>query len=205
MERLIEYGGIASLRPADTNEAELYAPPAPISSAVFDGAGLNDLTPGGTFTGTEPTRFKVVIDGEGTPDTINWTKDGGVTWEATGVSITGAAQTLENGISITFAATTGHSMGESWEFTVSMVEVNGVLRIVNQDTTFQTYGVAHTFASGAAAGKDWIIPDGKQISKLWTDEASIHAKYGEYIRVKSGAADKVSFHLSGQLITKMPD
>lgn len=205
MRRIIEYGRIAALRPSDTNEAQLYAPPAPISSAVFTGSGLDDLTPGGAFTGAEPTRFKVVIDGEGTPDTFKWSKDGGLTWEATGVAVTGAAQTLENGITITFGATTGHTIADAWEFTVDMVEINGLLRVANQDTTAQAYGVAHTDGSGAAAGEDWIVPDGKDIGLKDAHEISLHVKYGEYIRIKSGAADKVSFHVSGQKITKKPD
>lgn len=87
---------------------------AAVEAAVFSGTGLNDATSSGTFAGTEPTEYLVEIDATGTPDTFKWSKDGGSTWEATGVSITGAAQTLDSGVEVTFAATTGHTLGDQW-------------------------------------------------------------------------------------------
>lgn len=89
----------------------------PLSSVTFSGSGLNDLTVSGTYTGSLNATYVVVIDAEGTPDTFKWSNDGGDTYEATGVAITGSAQTLEKGISVTFAATTGHTNTESWSFT----------------------------------------------------------------------------------------
>lgn len=87
-----------------------------IEAAVFDGSGLDDMTSGGTYTGTAMKKFRVEIDGTGTPDTFKWSNDNGLTFEATGVSITGAAQTLEDGVTITFAATTGHTLNDKWNF-----------------------------------------------------------------------------------------
>jgi uncharacterized phiE125 gp8 family phage protein len=89
---------------------------------------LNDMTAGGTFTGTARTTFEVEIDAEGTPDTFKWRKitrdsNGSKTygsWTAT-VSITGAAQTLADGTTVTFNATTGHTPGDAW--TVQLYEV----------------------------------------------------------------------------------
>lgn len=85
---------------------------------TFYGVGLNDLTVAGTYSGTGKTVFRVVIDGEGTPDTFKWSDDDGVTWTAETEAITGSAQTLSNGVTITFGATTGHTTGEYWRFTV---------------------------------------------------------------------------------------
>lgn len=87
-----------------------------ITTAVFTGTGLDDLSSGGTYSGGPQTNIIVEIDGEGTPDTFQWSLDGGSTWEDTTVAITGSAQTLQEGITITFAATTGHDSGDQWAF-----------------------------------------------------------------------------------------
>lgn len=73
---------------------------------------LDDLTPSGTYSGSGASTFDVEIDAEGTPDTFKWRQDGGA--YTTGVAITGAAQLLADGVSVTFAATTGHSFASSW-------------------------------------------------------------------------------------------
>lgn len=78
----------------------------------FKGSGLNDATWGTGFSDTASAHFEVVIDGEGTPDTFKWRKNGG-SWN-TLVAITGAAQTLSDGQQITFAATTGHNLNDQW-------------------------------------------------------------------------------------------
>lgn len=78
----------------------------------FRGAGLNDITWGGTITLAASAVFEVAIDAEGSPDTFKWRKDGGA-W-TTGVSITGSAQTLSDGVEVTFAATTGHTLADAW-------------------------------------------------------------------------------------------
>jgi hypothetical protein len=84
----------------------------------FKGSGLNDLTWGTGFSGAVSESFKVVIDGMGTPDTFAWSFDVAgaelFTPGASGVAITGAAQTLADGQTITFAATTGHTTNDQW-------------------------------------------------------------------------------------------
>lgn len=93
------------------------------STAVsFTGAGINDMTMAGYYSGSTDKDFEVEIDGTGTPDTFKWSNDGGSTYEATGVSITGAAQTLEDGITVTFGATTGHTSGNKWTFASTFSE-----------------------------------------------------------------------------------
>jgi hypothetical protein len=79
--------------------------------------GLDDLTPGGTFNHQSDISYRVKIDGLGTPDTFTWSADGGTTWTATGVAVTGAAQTLNYGTTVTFGATTGHTLNNYWDFT----------------------------------------------------------------------------------------
>lgn len=78
----------------------------------FNGSGLNDLTWGTAFSGASSAQFEVVIDHNGTPDSFKWRKDAGAWTED--VAITGSEQTLSDGQKITFAATTGHTIGDKW-------------------------------------------------------------------------------------------
>ncbi len=75
------------------------------------GSGLSDITAGGTTTGVNQV-FKVTIASEATPDTFDWTVNGVA--GASGVSITGGAQALSEGLTVTFSATTGHDLGDVW-------------------------------------------------------------------------------------------
>jgi hypothetical protein len=63
------------------------------------------------------TNYKVQIDSTGTPDTFKWSDDGGSTWDAENVAIVAGAQSLNNNVEITWAATTGHGVGEYITFT----------------------------------------------------------------------------------------
>jgi len=71
------------------------------------------MTKSGTYTGTEDIRYLIEIETVGAPDTFRWSNDNGATWTS-GVSVTGGAQLLENGLSITFGATTGHDIDDYW-------------------------------------------------------------------------------------------
>lgn len=80
------------------------------TATSFVGSGLNDVTFGGTYTGTDSVSFTVVVQTAGTPDTFKWKKnDGSYT---TGVAMTGSAQTLSDGVTVTWAATTGHTVAD---------------------------------------------------------------------------------------------
>ncbi len=83
----------------------------------------------------------------------------------------------------------------------SATQIDGLLRICNQDTSERTCRVAHTTAGHgdvAADGDDWLYYD-NVISKNTTIEISIHATATETIRVQASVADKLSFHLSGNV------
>ena len=79
---------------------------------TFTGSGLNDATSGGTATNTADATYTIVIDGTGATDTFKWQKDSGA-WTET-VNMTGAAQTLTDGVTVTFGATTGHTETDQW-------------------------------------------------------------------------------------------
>jgi len=80
------------------------------------------------------------------------------------------------------------------------IEYNGVLRVVNIDTTdAQDYGIAHCAASGTAANSEWIVYPGTPIAALSVPhEYSIHLGKSEELRVQSSTADKVTYHFSGE-------
>ncbi len=105
-------GAAGDLTPDDI----LVACKASIAPASFVGSGLDDMITSGTYTSETDKRYVVEIDATGTPDTFKWSSDDGATWTASGVAITGAAQTLENGVTVTFNATTGHTLADQWEF-----------------------------------------------------------------------------------------
>lgn len=178
-------GNLVTLMSDLAHERAPKALAAHYSSTTFSGSGANDMTVGGTFTGTVNTDYKVQIDnkegnitafgpglprgtnilsaGHGlstdntvkisgttnyngtwtvtvldvntfnitatfagddatglweiSPNTFKWSDDGGSTWDATGVAITGSAQDLNNGVTVTFGATTGHRKDDYWTFT----------------------------------------------------------------------------------------
>ena len=89
--------------------------PLPLITSVFSGAGLADLTPGTAFNQVAMATFVITIAGTGSPNTFDWSKTGGSgSSSASGVAITGSAQTLDDGFQITFGATTGHTATNSW-------------------------------------------------------------------------------------------
>jgi hypothetical protein len=91
-----------------------------IEQTEHGGGGTDDMVAGGTFTGVIALNYKVEINSTGTPDTFNWSDDDGSTWDAIGVNITGSEQALNNGVTVTFGATTGHTVGEYWRFTTTV-------------------------------------------------------------------------------------
>jgi hypothetical protein len=114
-------GGPQPLQPAEA----LGTPGTGVGAASYQGSGhLNDATSGGIYVGTIPTTYCVIIATAGTPDQITWgtnplacnNLNSGMP-----VGITGSQQTLAfaNGISVGFAATTGHTAGDSWNISAA--------------------------------------------------------------------------------------
>lgn len=101
-------------------------PPVLIGLPAFSGQGPDDLSAGGAFDGVVPRTFRVEIDGAGEPDSFRWSDDGGVTWRAEGVPVTGVTQPLELGVTVAFSATSGHVPGDDWEFTAGPLQATSV-------------------------------------------------------------------------------
>ncbi len=89
------------------------APEVTVDPAIFLGSGRNDLEVSGACTSATEVTFTIEIDAAAATDTFKWRKDSGAT--TNGVAITGAAQVLSDGVSIRFAATTGHTLGDKWQ------------------------------------------------------------------------------------------
>ncbi len=86
-----------------------------LNPGIFFGAGLNDLTFGGTYTDgiTNPAAlFAVKISVAAGTDSFQWKKNGGAF--SGSIAITRAEQALSDGVTVTFGATTGHTLNDSW-------------------------------------------------------------------------------------------
>ena len=97
-----------------------------ITSPTFTGTGLNDAEFTGHYNGTGSNKsFYVKIDSShGNDDTFKWSTDNFVTTEASLIAITGDDQALEEGISVKFNATSGHTVDDQWVGTASPVNVD---------------------------------------------------------------------------------
>lgn len=129
-----------------------------VGTASFTGAGLNDATFGGTYIGGGQT-YKVEIDGAGTPDTFRWSDDGGSTWNASTVAITGTAQTLSNGVTVTFGATTGHTATEFWTSACTSVltDLGDTCYNANKVVWFKNHlFFLNNLKVGATSYADWV-------------------------------------------------
>ncbi len=89
--------------------------------AAFAGSGLNDAASGGDYgsytPGDTPHTYLVQIPATGSPDHFTWSKDGGSMSSPIAIA-GGVAQALADGITVTFAASTGHHTGDQWSIQV---------------------------------------------------------------------------------------
>lgn len=141
---------------------------ATIGTAVFSGVGLDDLSSSGSYTDTVETTYLVEIDGTGTPDTFKWSDDNGASYTS-GVNITGAAQALSNGVSITFLATTGHTLADVWTIPITINFTDEVLYDASasdsQNTKNRLDGIIYQL-DGFAAHLDWDATSNVSIMTL---------------------------------------
>jgi hypothetical protein len=89
-----------------------------IEDIHFKDVGLDDATVSGTYTGSDDIRYEIQIDNVTGTNSFQW-REFNVSTGVTGayttlVAMTGSPQLLSNGISITFASTTGHTLNDEW-------------------------------------------------------------------------------------------
>ncbi|HYR28257.1 MAG TPA: hypothetical protein VEU30_07300, partial [Thermoanaerobaculia bacterium] len=87
-------------------------PEITVDPAIHIGIGRNDLQVSGTCTSMAEVTFVIEIDGTAAPDTFKWSRNGAP--PTANVAITGAVQALSDGVSIQFANTTMHTLGDKW-------------------------------------------------------------------------------------------
>ena len=92
--------------------------------------GTITLTTGGTYTGSESRIYRVEIDTIGSPDTFRWSRNSGNDYVETYKPITAGAISLEDGITITFSATTGNAVNDYWTFHTKITAVVGTSRTI---------------------------------------------------------------------------
>jgi hypothetical protein len=95
--------------------------PGPVfyTSATGTILNLNDMTAGGAYSGAASRFFRVQIDGSNAPDTFSWWLSSSATntvWNEQTVPISAGTYTLGEGMTVTFATTTGHTVGDRWDF-----------------------------------------------------------------------------------------
>jgi 3-mercaptopyruvate sulfurtransferase SseA len=114
-----------------------------ISTPTFTTAtGTSDLVVGSVYTSGTNSTFTVEIDSIGSPDTFRWSGNNGATWTSA-VAITGSAQTLISGLTVSFGSTTGHTLNDIWTFSAT------ARRNIEQYTTDGTACSATYTASGS--------------------------------------------------------
>jgi hypothetical protein len=161
-----------------------------IDDPHFYGDTLDDLTSSGSYTGAtgERTRYVVQIDGllagGGGEDTFRWSDDNGANWNAENVVITGTPQLLNNGVSITFGSTTGHSLFDNWT--------------INARAIFEHEG--HSFGLFRTVKKhDEILTDideekiynGSRLTLIYTEAGANPLRKFEINNVSAGTYDNI--------------
>ena len=89
------------------------------SYAVDDTITLTGLAAGGGGGDDAGT-----VDIASIIDTFRWSDDGGSTWDVEKIEIDTTAQSMNNGITATFAASSGHTVADDWTFTAYPDEGN---------------------------------------------------------------------------------
>lgn len=121
------YGYVYQILKTDDYDAGEFVQITQTSSQIgdvsFTGTGLDDLTTGGAYTGTNDKTYRIEIQTAGTPDKFRWSDSDGATWNVENIDIITDAITLNDGVQITFENTTGHTARDYWQFSVSTDDV----------------------------------------------------------------------------------
>ena len=121
-----------------------------ISTPGYTGSGLDDITVGGIYTGDGDKCYEVEIDGTGSPDTFKWRPScGSGAYSAATVNVSTSATTLGNGVTVLWAASTGHTSGGVWRFKTTSVQPLRVKDAAGNNIGYwQNDGSYHFLAGG---------------------------------------------------------
>ena len=104
------------------------------------GSGLSDLTAAGTYSALTAHYYDIVISTAAGTDKFTWAKDGGTA--SAQIAITGSAQTIADGLTVQFGATTGHTLNNAWRITPPSINVTMILGPIVGDVGPHAYPVA---------------------------------------------------------------
>ena len=131
------------------------------SNTTHTGTGLDDAVFTGHYDGTSSNKtFKVKITTLHTgtdEDLFRWSVDNFTTQSAE-IEITGNDQTLEDGISVKFNATRGHTLNDIWSGTASPVNVDTGIAS-NRNTGTSGVGYTHVGAYFDVSTNYWTFFD----------------------------------------------
>jgi len=97
-----------------------------IGTADFSGAGTDDLTFSGTYTGTEAENvYYVEVTAAGTPDTVKFCDSDGNAIR-TGISCSTTFTSLADGITFLTTSASGHTSGDKWYTTCAAIKSGNV-------------------------------------------------------------------------------
>lgn len=145
--------------------AQENTPPTPLPVQIKSrtGTGLNDFKTGTVYNQTVMATFVFTIshvfdpDFPDQPDQFDWTETGGSgDTSATAVDITGASQTINDGFSITFPATAGHVLNNTW--TVKVFPVNNMYWAASTGVMMARWSNATTTTAAGGSSFDPASP-----------------------------------------------
>lgn len=170
-----------------------------ITSPSFTGTGLNDASFTGHYNGTTSNKvFYVKIDSShALDDTFKWSTDNFVTTEASLITITGDDQALEDGISVKFNATSGHTVNDQWTGQATPVDIDTGIGS-NRNTGTSGVGYTHVGMYYDVSTNYWTFFDEYSPEPTGTIDVS-HASfsYGDikansFIGILAGNANSAS-------------
>jgi hypothetical protein len=111
---------------------------------------------------TEIVHYKIVIDGTGATDTFKWSDSGGIDWNETLVEITaGFDQTLNKNVTIQYAAGTGHTSSDQWEFWIIPI---------GSEIYFDGVDQTDIRISGTVSTVNYVLTDTHVVMNMGVDE-----------------------------------
>ena len=140
------------------------------SEITFTGSGLNNLLVDDSgYNGTGDKRFSIKVQNSGpTPNLIIFSTDGGTTWTEP-IEMARSGIKLGSGVSIGFAATSGHTYGDQWDFTVTEGFMDSLVVVDGNVGIGTTEPQAKLDIVGTTKTRDLTITNKTTCGKLSTD------------------------------------
>lgn len=139
-----------------------------VGKVTFTGAGTNDMTAGGTYTGTTQSTFDIKIYSSGAPDYIQIRIDGGSwssaipmasSWTTTGYTI------APFGLKIGFTGISGHTVGDIWSVSVypqnELISADAEIKNYPDNTAGTTNGYFQLVTNYPTPTSGGVITHGK--------------------------------------------